>query len=104
MYGLFDSGERWMGEHGVDVRALCFGDGKTNQRFLLHDDMSQVLEVKVYRAKGRLRITPEYQEAKALGLGTADVKPRNVDPRNSKKSQQQASKAGVKCVLLRGAS
>ena len=53
--GRYDSGGRWDGESTVERRMLCFS-GSENP-----DD---VMEIKVYRAKGRQRVEPELLDYK----------------------------------------
>ncbi|KAG7008755.1 hypothetical protein G7Y79_00004g013390 [Physcia stellaris] len=55
VFGLYDSGGRWDGESTVERRMLCFS-GSENP-----DD---VMEIKVYRAKGRQRVEPELLDYK----------------------------------------
>ncbi|KAL8649898.1 MAG: hypothetical protein Q9210_004133 [Variospora velana] len=64
-YGLFDSGNRWMGEPGVDVRAFTFACG-TSTRHAMHGIPGQMMEVRVYRSCGRKRIRPELEDFKAI--------------------------------------
>ncbi|KAL8988722.1 MAG: hypothetical protein Q9177_002248 [Variospora cf. flavescens] len=64
-YGLFDSGDRWMGEPGVDVRAFTFACG-TSTRYAMHGIPGQMMEVRVYRSRGRKRTRPELEDFKAI--------------------------------------
>ncbi|KAL8735478.1 MAG: hypothetical protein Q9181_002800 [Wetmoreana brouardii] len=79
MYGLYYSGERWMGEPGVDVMGFSFASDATTQ-----DSTSNILgramEVRVYRARSRKRITPVLEEFKAVAARS--------------NNQNQASKSG----------
>lgn len=96
MYGLFDSGLEWMGETGVDVRAFCFGDGHASWQPFLHDDLSQFMEVKVYRAKGRMRIQPQFPDVKEFGEVTNDAKTRRPGSKpSSQNAVQAARKSGI---------
>jgi len=57
MFGLYDSGDCWMGETGVERRILCFGRGvKLGEDTAVDPD--DVMEIRIYRAKGRMRIKP----------------------------------------------
>jgi hypothetical protein len=51
MFGLFGSGTNWKGEPEFQKRVLCFGEGYRSS----DDDL---LEIKVYRCKGRKRCPP----------------------------------------------
>lgn len=70
MFGLYDSGNRWMGETGIERRVLCFSKGEKSgeDTAVDHDD---VMEIKIYRAKGRMRIKPRLDEFRDL-LGAAE--------------------------------
>lgn len=57
MFALYDSGENWLGESGVERRAFRFDTASKNEE-LISDDWSNVMEIKIYRAKGRHRIRP----------------------------------------------
>lgn len=80
MFGLYDSGDCWMGESGVERRILCFGRGaKPGENPAV--DSSDVMEIKIYRAKGRMRIKPQIDEFRALVGGSDNVKgpkPNNI--------------------------
>ncbi|KAL9033777.1 MAG: hypothetical protein Q9214_007348 [Letrouitia sp. 1 TL-2023] len=103
MYGLFDSGLGWMGETGVDVRAFCFGDGHASWQPFLHDDLSQFMEVKVYRAKGRMRMQPQFPDVKEFGAITNDAKTRRTGSKSSSQNAVQAApKSGITLIHAGG--
>ncbi|KAI9679853.1 MAG: hypothetical protein M1817_004867 [Caeruleum heppii] len=54
MFGLFDAGEDWMGIERVERRAFCFGAEGVDQSSEM--DEKPVMEVRVFRAKGRKRV------------------------------------------------
>ena len=60
MWALYDSGVEWMGERAIERRVLCFGpDEDTGSRNIkIGDDIGHMMEVRVYRAKGRKPIKP----------------------------------------------
>lgn len=55
MWALDDTGVRWMGERAIERRVLCFGPDEDAivKPDKVEDDLAQVMEVRVYRAKGR---------------------------------------------------
>ena len=67
MFGMFDSGEVFFGERAVEKRILCFASEglmaeKTPDKLENYvDDPKDVMEVRVYRSKGRKRIRPEVE-------------------------------------------
>ncbi|KAL9603283.1 MAG: hypothetical protein Q9219_001306 [cf. Caloplaca sp. 3 TL-2023] len=65
MYGLYDSGERWMGEPGVEARVFNFTSESTTTH-PLNDSLGQAMEVRVYRARGRKRIKPDIENFQAV--------------------------------------
>ena len=69
MFGLYDSGESWMGESGVERRILCFGRGaKPGENMAA--DLEDIMEIKIYRARGRKRIKPRVDDFHDLIGGT----------------------------------
>ncbi|KAL8937059.1 MAG: hypothetical protein Q9211_003880 [Gyalolechia sp. 1 TL-2023] len=61
MYGLYDSGGRWKGEPGIDARVFSFASEATAHR-PLSNALGQVMEVRVYRARGRKRTKPDLED------------------------------------------
>lgn len=66
MFGLYCAGESRLGKSGIEKRVFCFagedyGNGQLRGN---RDRLMDVMEVKVYRAKGRKRIWPELVELK----------------------------------------
>ena len=53
MIARYDSGLSWEGESTVERRMMCFSGS---------ENPNDVMEIKVYRAKGRQRITPQLQD------------------------------------------
>lgn len=82
MYGLYDSGERWMGEPGVDARVFSFANESTTHR-RMNSNLGQVMEVRVYRARGRKRTKPKLED-----FETVITRSRNA----SQSSQPKGSK------------
>ena len=73
MFGLYDSGDCWMGETGIERRVLCFGRGaKPGENVAV--DSKDVMEIKIYRAKGRMRIKPQVDDFQALIGGVENRK------------------------------
>ena len=73
MFGLYDSGDYWMGEIGIERRVLCFGRGaKPGENVAV--DPKDVMEIKIYRAKGRMRAKPQVDGFQALIGGVENRK------------------------------
>jgi hypothetical protein len=90
IFGLFDSsvGGANMKQSTIERRVLCFapdaGDGG-NRKFA-SDDLGEVMEIRVFRSKGRKRVQPDLQEYQSQP-GAAHV---------DKKGAQQQAKGGIK--------
>ena len=69
MFGLFDSGHSVAKKPSVERRILCFGPESRNVGLHSLGNLSDVMEVKVFRSKGRKRITPQIQELQNLPGG-----------------------------------
>ena len=73
MFGLYDSGDCWMGDSGIERRVFCFGRGaKPGDSTAV--DPSDVMEIKIYRAKGRMRIKPRIDEFRHVIGGSENGK------------------------------
>lgn len=81
MFGLYDSAAYGMGETGVERRILCFGRGaKSDENTAV--DQDEVMEIKIYRAKGRMRIKPRVDNLQDVIRGAEKLKgpaPKAVD-------------------------
>ncbi|KAK4693180.1 hypothetical protein P7C71_g4170, partial [Lecanoromycetidae sp. Uapishka_2] len=94
MFGLFDSsvGGANVRQSMIERRVLCFAPEAghhSNSRFG-SDNLGEVMEIKVFRSKGRKRVQAdlkEYQSSPGM-------------PHIDKKGAQQTAKGGIKCVLL----
>lgn len=86
MFGCFDSGQGLTNTPLVQRRVLCFGSqsGEANTSSL--DTLKDVMEIKVFRSKGRKRIKPELREFPVL--------PHS--PPGNKKGQQQRMGEAIK--------
>ena len=62
MFGLFDSGDVFFQERTVEKRILCFSSENGNMSDITFDDLNDVMEVRVFRSKGRKRIMPDIQD------------------------------------------
>ncbi|KAL9602815.1 MAG: hypothetical protein Q9179_002417 [Wetmoreana sp. 5 TL-2023] len=91
MYGLYDSGERWMGEPGVDVMGFSFASDAVTQDST-NNMLGRAMEVRVYRARGRKRITPVLPESKAVAA-------RSNKQNQASKSNAQLEALGVTMPL-----
>ena len=62
-----------MGETGIERRVLCFGRGaKPGENLAV--DSKDLMEIKIYRAKGRMRIKPQVDDFQALIGGVENRK------------------------------
>ncbi|KAL8773028.1 MAG: hypothetical protein Q9209_002048 [Squamulea sp. 1 TL-2023] len=92
MYGLYDSGDRWMGAPDVAARAFTFASDATTQQSM-SNTLAQMMEIRVYRARGRRRIMPELEQFSAVIARSGNqVHPSQL--KNSK-GQPQNIKGGV---------
>lgn len=83
MFGLYDSGHGTPLSPGLERRVLCFTSDLENGR--MPDTLSDVMEIKVFRSKGRKRVRPTVQEFTAPASKV----------RNLKNSLRQPSSAGI---------
>ena len=92
MFGLFSPGPSPFPHSEIERRALCFGPNHSNSSVFTWDNLNDVLEVKVFRSKGRKKIAPKLEEFQNLA-GKANV--------DKNKSQLHSSGNGIKYVLSR---
>lgn len=88
MFAMFDSGEIWMGRPTIEMRALCFGSEPEKAAKPHPNGLEDVMEIKVYRSKGRKRIPPQVQNF------------RDMSSMAARKSSKQGDAGGVKSVHL----
>ena len=64
MFGLFDSTQGFgtLRQSLFERRVLCFSSDAETVQSEVPDSLSDVMEIKVFRSKGRKRIEPELQE------------------------------------------
>jgi len=89
MFGVYEAGESWLGERGVEKRVFCFASEDYGKRRCDGGDgagAGDVMEVKVYRSNGRKRIWPEVDEF--------EVSAKKVN--GQKKAPQHRGGGGVK--------
>ncbi|KAA6408016.1 MAG: hypothetical protein FRX48_08367 [Lasallia pustulata] len=84
MFGLFESEQSWYGEHGIEKRAFCFATEDGGASRMRSDNLGDVMEVRVYRSKGRRRTEPEMTPFKQSAL--------NVDTSGG---EQQQNSGGI---------
>ena len=88
MFGLFDSiqGRGFVRQSLIERRVLCFTPEAIGRGKLVTDHLNDLMEIKVFRSKGRKRIMPDIQEYQSSpGV-------QHVD----KKGPQQQVGAGIK--------
>ena len=68
MFGLFDAEPGWFGEGGVEKRAFCFARERGGEA-VNEGGLGDVLEVRVFRSKGRRRTEPEMGRFAQSALG-----------------------------------
>lgn len=72
MWALYDIGVEWMGERAIERKVLCFGpdeDAGSND-IKAGNDLGQVMEIRVYRAKGRKEMRPHVREGQQASTRT----------------------------------
>lgn len=85
MFGLYDSGRSITSQPAIERRVLCFAPESRDIDQTGADNTSNVLEVKVFRSKGRKRIHPQiHQYCGLAGRKNAD-----------RKALQQQTEGGV---------
>ncbi|KAL8698149.1 MAG: hypothetical protein Q9224_001987 [Gallowayella concinna] len=92
MYGLFDSGDRWMGMPDVAARAFTFASDATTQQ-ARNNTLGQVMEIRVYRARGRKRVKPDLEHFSAVVARSGNQVP-GLQLKHSK-GQAQNIKGGI---------
>ncbi|KAL8727911.1 MAG: hypothetical protein Q9166_005737 [cf. Caloplaca sp. 2 TL-2023] len=92
MYGLFDSGDRWMGVPDVAARAFTFASDATTQQSM-SNALGQVMEIRVYRSGGRKRVRPKLEEFSAVVARSVYHVP--VSQSKNGKGQPQNIKGGI---------
>ena len=65
MYGLYDSGYSWMGVPDVAARTFTFANDSITQQSM-SNTLAQVMEIRVYRARGQKRIRPQLEDLSAV--------------------------------------
>ncbi|KAL9005266.1 MAG: hypothetical protein Q9188_001935 [Gyalolechia gomerana] len=92
MYGLYDSGERWMGEPGIDARVFSFASEATTNR-PMNNTLGQVMEVRVYRARGRKRTKPDLKDFQDV-IARPRTQSQTPQPKSSR-NQRRNIKGGI---------
>lgn len=92
MYGLFDSGDRWMSMPYVAARAFTFATDATTQQ-AMSNTLGQAMEIKVYRARGRKRVKPDLEDFRAVLARSGNQAPTLQSKSN--KSQSKTIKGGI---------
>lgn len=93
MYGLYDSGERWMGKPGIDARVFGFASEDGTQH-PMNKTLGQVMEVRVYRSRGRKRVRPQLEDFKAVIARSRNLS-QMPQPKGNK-GQPQNIKGGIR--------
>lgn len=88
MFGLYESiqGQGFIRQALIERRVLCFSPEAVDTGKFAPDNLRDVMEIKVFRSKGRKRISPDIQEYQS---------PPSVQHVDKKGAQQQAG-AGIK--------
>ena len=77
MFGIFDSTQIFgsVRQSFFERRVLCFSHEAETVQSEVPDSLSGLMEIKVFRSKGRKRIEPELQEYQSsLGVQHSDKK------------------------------
>ena len=86
MFGLFDSGETFFGQPAIEKRLLCFSNENGKLPDLSFNNLQDVMEIEVFRSKGRQRIPPELLYYKNVAAAKD----------STKKSPQQHGAGGIR--------
>ncbi|KAL9042824.1 MAG: hypothetical protein Q9180_000305 [Flavoplaca navasiana] len=65
MYALYDSGYSWMGVPDVAARTFTFANDSITQQSM-SNTLTQLMEIRVYRARGQKRIRPQLEDFSAV--------------------------------------
>ena len=88
MFGLFtaDRSSSLVKGASLQRRVLCFGSDIAGIDSRALDHLSDVMEIKVFRSKGRKRIKPDFQSIQSFGMS----------PSMDRKKPQQRAAGGIK--------
>lgn len=88
MFGLFKADRSFGLEQGASLqrRVLCFASDVTGIDNRALDRLSDVMEIKVFRSKGRKRVKPDFQSIQSVGMS----------PRIDRKKPQLQAAGGIK--------
>ncbi len=110
MFALSDAGETWMGRPIIERRAICFVSQK-EAASITHDSscFEDVMELRVYRSKGRKRIQPELEDLRVPSNGSLEkISQQDLGDLqrmfsgSDKKTSKQEGKGGIKSVTCPG--
>ena len=91
MFGLYDAGPTPFKDNQIERRVLCFGPDRGHGDKSSMDNLDDVMEIKVFRSKGRRRAAPAIEEFHSLS---------GKIPTNRNKSQLHSSGNGIKYVQV----
>lgn len=106
MFAMSDSGQSWKGQPVIERRAMCF-ESPEEAASPVHasNSFEDVMELKVYRSKGRKRIQPILESLglasggsnKALQRSTEDL--RAVARESGENTSEEDGNGGIKSVV-----
>lgn len=106
MFAMSDSGQSWMGQPIIERRAMCFVSTKEAARAVhASNSFEDVMELKVYRSKGRRKIQPILESLevasgggnKSLQRSTEDL--TAVASESGENASEEDGNGGIKSVV-----
>lgn len=106
MFAMSDSGQSWMGQPVIERRAMCFvSPEEAASPVHASNSFEDVMELKVYRSKGRKRIQPILESLgpasggsnKALKRSTEDL--RAAASKSGENTSEEDGNGGIKSVV-----
>lgn len=106
MFAMSDSGQSWMGQPVIERRAMCFvGPEEAASAVHASNSFEDVMELKVYRSKGRKRIQHILESLGLASGGSNRILQRSredlraVASKSGENSSEEDGKGGIKFVV-----
>lgn len=106
MFAMSDSSQRWMGQPVIERRAMCFvSPEEAASAVHASNSFEDVMEMKVYRSKGRKRIQPILENLGLASNGSnktlqrSSEELRTVASKSRENALDKDGKGGIKSVV-----
>lgn len=66
MFGLFNTGKIFSSQRAVEKRVLCFASNDGNAQHNTVESLGDVMEIRVFRSKGRKRVRPTIEDSRKV--------------------------------------